>query len=244
MQDQLGDKTFYVDLYSESSDDGLRYMELFAEFTCEDFHHPCHGGHRMYANAIQRIVQKVTASAKTETRATAQSVMPWMPHDKCESWFDFNSLDTKGTNVPSLGFQFTCFEPKVKCSLELADYYQGSINIYNPNDTEQHLAITFMAASAGHPRIRYPKVKVETIDSKGEVLIEKIADPTSTWERYGHNVHIAKLLTLGTIPPGEIKIRFTYIDNYNEATPTPFRLVSYLITDQKAEYRGVSPENS
>eukprot|EP00546_Thalassionema_frauenfeldii_P022138 CAMPEP_0178905950 /NCGR_PEP_ID=MMETSP0786-20121207/6559_1 /TAXON_ID=186022 /ORGANISM="Thalassionema frauenfeldii, Strain CCMP 1798" /LENGTH=495 /DNA_ID=CAMNT_0020577613 /DNA_START=51 /DNA_END=1534 /DNA_ORIENTATION=+ len=240
----LGENTFFIDLYSASGNDGLRYMELFGNYTCLDNHHPCHVGHRKYADAIQRVVQKVINKTPTVTatqRSATSNVAPWKPEDKCESWFDPHGLNTMDINVPSKGFQFNCFEPRVKCSLELVSDDNtsiGSITIDNPNNTEQYLAITFMAASAGHPSIRYPKVKVETIDSSGKVLMEKIADTTKVWVRYGHNVHIAKLLTLGKIPPGKTTIQFTYLDS-NQAIP--FRLVSYLITEQKAVFRGVSP---
>mmetsp|Transcript_30847 Transcript_30847/g.46807 ORF Transcript_30847/g.46807 Transcript_30847/m.46807 type:complete len:488 (-) Transcript_30847:69-1532(-) len=224
LRNQMGKNTFYIDYYT-AVNDAVEFMSLFPHFTCWDYHHPCHFGHKKYADGIQQVVQKVVTENHYD-KNVPKPVHPWAEHDTCEIWFEGANEAAKNTKTPMTGFQYDCFLLKEKCSMELVQE-TGTMTITNQADTNQQLAVTFMATSPNHPKIDYPKVKIELIQ-QGNVVMEKIADPIST--EFQHTVHVGKQMTLEKIPPGETVVRFTSMEPHKT---DPFRLVSYLITDPK-----------
>lgn len=244
MQYELGKNSFLVDIFADALSP-FDYMENFANITCDnDYHHPCHIGHSRYAAAIQLLLQKIMST--NNYPINKPRIGEWIQHDTCNNWFEPDILgrETSDVDFPYEGFTFACFT-REKCTLELVgnegtkfeQAAKGSITVTNLKETEQHLAVLFMATNPSHDKISYPKTKVEILHSgKDGVVREKIADPITL--AYGDTeVHVAKSLTLGKIPPGESIIRFQPLETDKK---DPFRLVSYMITENEAVYQGVS----
>lgn len=203
--------------------DFIDYIHLFSE----DYHHKSIEGHAEVAERIHTLARDFMG-AFTPSKRLGQ----WSFKDNCVSWFQ--SGDTTGVQFSSDSIELEEFSnkggPKYALSFTQGT---GTVTVTNPSNHPMDLYLTYMSMGPGSSN--YPNTEVEIIprdtsNEQDQQSPTKILLDSKAPRDWNHiNVHVQKMIEIGTIAPGETTLRFNALDK----TMWPFRLVAAIITQNQ-----------
>jgi len=178
----------------------------------DSFHLSAAGHHDIY-ESVKNIVDRVGVPKRSDTGKFSAT-------DHCYNWIDSGKIGEGMSYAPNIKLHM--MPNTQKYVLEFESDFDGDgnwIDVYNSNDEEMELSISYMCK--GPPPSVYPEV--EAIRENGEKFLISKETPR---ELANKDIHVSRVKNLGTIGPNS-RARMTF--KPLETTEWNFRIIQILI---------------
>ena len=190
------------------------YIPKFGPLFVHDVVHFSESGHRWMRSAIVNLLRANKAKPSNE-------LGEWDGRDICNTWYTQDG-DTKDLVYDKEHLTINEFKEE-KFALELKGTNETWLDVVNDMKIPAQLYINYM--SMGPTNTKYPTVTV-TVTNMGTHVTDTEIEIYPFEQGYTYPVHVVQQAKLGTLEPGQYKIRV----KVTEEREWPFRLVGLMLT--------------